>query len=469
MKKPRPGAAEEDGAMAGKFEWRDEYCIGEKKIDKEHQQLFRIVNRLFEYREQDKDRQWTCQEGIKFFKTHALKHFLEEEGYMASIGYEGLEQHKRVHQNFREHILPNLELELEKEAYSPDAVDHFLGVCAGWLVGHTLSEDQAIVGKGARRWGNLLSGEEIEALKKVVIQLQFDMFHLESKLISDLYGGEKFGRGVYYRLVYSRKKNEKKYEVILAFEEVLLINTVGKILGIETNHLDSMLVHASRFTAQQFVGRVMKTFPALDGYELQEEDLLTYEEFQKIFLKSSPQASLLFDTGAGYFSYCTLAPHLLEEGVGKPIMADNAVSLVEAYLKEREADQQNESAKPKLLVVDDSLAIRQNLCNLMSDDYEVLQAGSGISAIRAITLDRPDLVLLDYEMPVCDGRQTLEMMRSEKEFADVPVIFLTGRSDPESVRNVMALKPAGYLLKKFTPAQIKEKIDTFFQQKNSGK
>ena len=88
---------------------------------------------------------------------------------------------------------------------------------------------------------------------------------------------------------------------------------------------------------------------------------------------------------------------------------------------------------------------------------------------RAITLDKPDLVLLDYEMPVCDGRQTLEMMRSEKAFADVPVIFLTSRGDPESVRSVMALKPAGYLLKKFSPEKIKEKIDAFFQQQAVGK
>lgn len=455
--------------MAGKFEWRDEYCLGVKEIDREHQQLFRIVNKLFEYREQEKDRQWTCQEGIKYFKTHALKHFGEEEAYMVSIGYKGLEQHRRVHQNFRENILPALEQELEAEAYSPDAVDHFLGVCAGWLVGHTLSEDQAIAGKGARRWDSLLPEEEIKALKKVVTRMQFDMFHLEARIISDMYGGEKFGRGVYYHLIYGRKKDDKKYEVLLAFEETLLINTVGKILGIETTYLDSMLVHASRYTAQQFVGRVMKMFPSLDGYELKEDSLLTYEEFQQVFQKTAPQASMLFDTGAGYFSYCTIAPHLLEVGVGKPLLRENAASQVEEYLKEREESLQREAAKPKLLLVDDSMAIRQSLSQMMAEDYEVLQAGSGVAAIRAITLDKPDLVLLDYEMPVCDGRQTLEMMRSEKAFADVPVIFLTSRGDPESVRSVMALKPAGYLLKKFSPEKIKEKIDAFFQQQAVGK
>jgi len=449
--------------MAAQFEWRDEYCLGVKEIDNAHRQLFYIINQLLDHHE--KDSEWVCQEGIRFFKVYALKHFAEEESYMASIGYEDLEQHKRVHEVFREGIFLALEQEVERAEYAPEAVDHFLGVCAGWLIGHTLTEDQAIVGRGTRRWNALLPDEEIEALHNAVTQQQLDMFHTECTMISDRYGGEKFGHGVYYRLVYGNKKDEKKYEVLMAFEEKLLINTIGKILGIAADHLDSMLLHASRFTVQHFVGRVMKSFPSLDAYRLKEENLLTYDEFHEIFLQSTPQASMLFDTGEGYFSYCTIAPHMLKVEVAKPIEANKAASQVKEYLKERESSQKDEKVKPKLLVVDDSLVIRENLRRLLGRDYDVSLANSGISAIRAITLEKPDLVILDYEMPICDGRQTLEMMRSEKEFADIPVIFLTVKSDPESVRSVMALKPEGYLLKQNNLDQIQEKIDAFFQQK----
>ena len=104
---------------------------------------------------------------------------------------------------------------------------------------------------------------------------------------------------------------------------------------------------------------------------------------------------------------------------------------------------------------------------MLSTDYEVLLVDSGVSAIREITLNRPDLILLDYEMPVCDGRQTLEMIRSEETFADIPVIFLTGRNDPESVKKVMSLKPAGYLLKHLKPEDIKNNIDTFFKKRKA--
>ena len=166
----------------------------------------------------------------------------------------------------------------------------------------------------------------------------------------------------------------------------------------------------------------------------------------------------------GYFSYCMIAPHLLEEGVVKPIEARNALSEVEEYLAEREVQKQQESTKRKVLIVDDSATVRHSMEQLLREDYEVAQAESGVAAIRGMTLNRPDLVLLDYEMPVVNGKQTLEMFRLERSFAEIPVIFLTGTDDPVTVRELLSLKPAGYLLKYLKPAEIKQKIDAFFHQ-----
>lgn len=445
--------------MEDQLVWQDSFNIGVESIDKEHQRLFKIINRLFAYGEEKS--QWACQEGVKYFKSHTMKHFEDEEAYMESIGYKGLETHRHIHKEFRENTLPVLERELEETDYAPDSVNHFLGVCAGWLIGHTLTEDQAIAGGRLSQWKDLLPEEDLEALKKVIVQLVFDMFQLESQAISSAYGGEKFGKGVYYRLAYGAKGDEKRQEVIMVFEEKLLINTVGKVMGLQTNKLDTMLVNAARYTARQFVGRVRELVPAFGGQELREENLLSYEQFQKVFEREKPQVSLLFNTsGAGYFAYCVIAPHLLESGVGTPIQAENALTEVQEYLARRE----QASGKRKVLVVDDSMTVRQAMKNLLEEDYEVSMAESGVAAIRTITLDRPDLVLLDYEMPVCDGRQTLEMLRSEEAFADIPVIFLTGRGDPDVVRKLLSLKPAGYLLKYLKPADIKKKIDEIFEK-----
>ena len=458
--------------METQFEWQDEYNIGVESIDKEHQRIFKIINKLFTFREEEKDSQWTCQEGIKYFKGHAIKHFSDEEAYMASIGYEGLEQHQRIHQNFRENTLSALEQELEQTNYSPEAVDHFLGVCAGFLIGHTLTEDQAITGERMSTWKDLLPREEIAAVKKIITQMVFDMFHLESQAISDAYGGEKFGKGVYYRLVFGAGQGEKKQEVIMVFEEKLLINTVGKILGLHTNKLDSMLINAARYTARQFVTRVMEHLPEVHAYELKEENLLSYEQFRKVFDREKPQISLLFNTGgAGYFAYCAIAPHILESGIGTPIENNNAAEEVARYLEQREEQLRQEAVRhlPKVLVVDDSMTVRQSVKQMLEGSYEVALAESGVAAIRTITLNRPDLILLDYEMPVVNGKQTLEMLRLEEAFARIPVIFLTGRDDPEIVRELLALKPAGYLLKYLKPAEIKGKIDSFFEKSKAAK
>jgi len=67
-------------------------------------------------------------------------------------------------------------------------------------------------------------------------------------------------------------------------------------------------------------------------------------------------------------------------------------------------------------------------------------------------------------MPVVNGKQVLEMIRTETEFSDIPVIFLTGKNDRESITQVMGLKPEGYLLKTMKPEDIVKTIDDFFEK-----
>lgn len=448
--------------MSNQLVWKDEFNIGIKIIDDEHQRLFQIINRLFTLIGEGTKNRWACQEGIKYFKTHALKHFEDEEKYMELVGYEELEMHKRLHRDFRENSLPALERELSREDYSPSSVEHFLAVCAGWLIGHTLTEDMAIAGGKISKWGELLPEEELAAIEEVILDLLKNMFQLKGQVISSSYDGEKFGKGVYYRLVFARDEDDEKWEILLVFEDSVLINTVGKLMGIQSDKLDIMLLNAVRYTACQFVRRVMNHYPSIRSYDMTEENLLTYEQFHDIFENKKPQISLLFSTDKGYFSYCVFAPRLLENHLWISLDPANAVSEIEKYLMEKES-----SSKLKVLVVDDSITIRQRIKQLLSPDYDVSAVSSGIAAFRSITLDRPDLILLDYEMPVCDGVHVLKMLHSEKDFADIPVIFLTCKDDKESVKEVLSLKADGYLLKYLNPMDIKKRIDQFFLRKKA--
>ena len=452
--------------MGNQLVWQDRYNIGVEIIDKEHKKLFSILNKLFDFGKQEEKSQWVCQEAVKYFKDHAVKHFTEEEEYMASINYEGLETHKRIHKNFRERTLPALERELEQTDFSGDAVEHFLGVCAGWLIGHTLIEDHAIVEKEVvSQWENLLPEEEQAVIGQTINQHLHDMFQLEPKLVSNCYGGEKFGDGIYYRLIYSTREG-KRWEFLLIFEEKLIISTIGSVMNIQSDAINEMLMNAARYVARQLVDRIRRHFPSADLFEIKEEQLLNYEQFQRIFEKQTPQLSLLFDTGKGYFAYCMVAPNTVQSEGGVSIITDNAMAEVKKYLNRNEVEKRVLSQKKKILVVDDSDFMLKTIQELLSDDYEVILARSGMAAIRDITLNRPDLVLLDYEMPVCDGSQVLGMLRSEKESSDIPVIFLTSRVDRESVKKVIELKPEGYLSKSLQPSDVKREVDHFFEKRS---
>lgn len=144
-----------------------------------------------------------------------------------------------------------------------------------------------------------------------------------------------------------------------------------------------------------------------------------------------------------------------------PINVKNVLEEVDACLNRKEERQ----VKKQILVVDDSGAALRNIKSWLEDKYHVSLANSAAMAIKYLALNRPDLILLDYEMPICDGKQVLEMIRYEKDFASIPVMFLTGKNDKDSVMQVTALKPEGYLLKSMDPAQIVQKIDYFFAKK----
>ncbi|MCM1087787.1 MAG: response regulator [Muribaculaceae bacterium] len=450
--------------MGQQLVWQERFNIGVDIIDKEHKKLFGIINRLFEAEKKEEKSKWKIQEGIKYFKEHAIRHFSEEETYMASIGYMGFETHRRIHDDFRKKTLPALEKELEQTAYSEEAVSHFLGVCAGWLIGHTLTEDHAITGKGISKWSGLLPENEQAVMTKTIAKTVYELLQLEPKIISESYGGEKFGHGIYYRLSYGGN-SEERWETMLVFEEKLIINTLGSIIDAKADELSVLVINVVRYAARQFVQSIKEHFPAADEDEIKEETLLNYDQFQAVFEEHHPQYSVLFDTGEGYFAYCVIAPHLVigESKIGTTIEAENAMDEIQEYLdhNKEEADKKN-----KILVVDDSQFVQQAMKELLGGSYDISLASSGTAAIRCITLDRPDLVLLDYEMPICDGSQVLEMIRAEKEFADIPVIFLTSRVDKESVKKVIALKPAGYFSKMLQPEEVKKGIDDFFQQRN---
>lgn len=109
--------------------------------------------------------------------------------------------------------------------------------------------------------------------------------------------------------------------------------------------------------------------------------------------------------------------------------------------------QEVKSDRKSVLLVDDDKVMLRTLSSALAERYDVRVANSGMSALTLIGKSVPDIIFLDYEMPMCDGKMTMQMMREVDEAKDIPIIFLTGFRDAEHVKEVIGLKPAGYLVK----------------------
>ena len=117
--------------------------------------------------------------------------------------------------------------------------------------------------------------------------------------------------------------------------------------------------------------------------------------------------------------------------------------------------------------MDDSGQMLRTIKGWLEGKYRVSMVNSAVNAITFLSTNTPDLILLDYEMPVCSGPQMLGMIRAEVTTESIPVIFLTSKGDRESVSKVLSLKPQGYLLKTMPPEDIIASIDGFFAKQKA--
>jgi CheY-like chemotaxis protein len=126
-------------------------------------------------------------------------------------------------------------------------------------------------------------------------------------------------------------------------------------------------------------------------------------------------------------------------------------------------DEEFELARRKsILIVDDDPAYLGLVREWLRGTYKVYMANSGLQAIKWLGKNKVDLILLDHEMPITSGPQVLEMLRNDEETKSIPVMFLTGKGDKESVMKVVSLRPEGYFLKNIQKAELLEKLNEYF-------
>jgi two-component system, chemotaxis family, chemotaxis protein CheY len=119
------------------------------------------------------------------------------------------------------------------------------------------------------------------------------------------------------------------------------------------------------------------------------------------------------------------------------------------------------------LIVDDSSVMRKIVERALRQAGislgEVLEASSGVEALKLLGHKRVDLILSDINMPNMDGLEFLRQLRAQSLAPDVPVVMITTESSEEHVRDAIAAGAQGYIRKPFTPDQVKDRILPLFE------
>lgn len=292
--------------MSKEAEWDRRFNIGVDSIDNAHRKLFSIVRKLIHLSRDENNGPWACAEGIKYFKNYTIEHFADEEAYMQSIGYQGYEIHKHLHDDMRYKTLPALEKDLTESNYSQESIQHFLGICLGWLTAHILIEDRAITGKISNRWKTDSTSADIDALETALTATIQEIFRLQTDVISEHYSGADFGNSLIIQLLYLSVTGEK-IRIFMLLEESLVLRAVGNMLDMPLTKIDNLVMGAGKELALRIVKQLGIHCHRPSQYQLESSHFMTPEQFRKTFYLEIFDYSLLLNTGHGYFAFCLKA------------------------------------------------------------------------------------------------------------------------------------------------------------------
>lgn len=127
-------------------------------------------------------------------------------------------------------------------------------------------------------------------------------------------------------------------------------------------------------------------------------------------------------------------------------------------------DSKTAGGRRHILVVDDDPRMLKLIKAYLADQYDVATAINGKVALKFLETKKTDLILLDYEMPGENGARILEKLRLNPDTVDLPVIFLTGVSDRDKIKEVLSLKPQGYLLKPVSRGKLSTSIKSILER-----
>lgn len=126
--------------------WKEKYKIGVPLIDAQHEELFARVTTFVETLRSDKawdEKVNSVNDTLGFMKDYVVTHFRDEEAYQEEIGYPGLDEHRKTHQDMVSYV-GSISEQYEQNGYKEITMQQFAGKLVTWLVNHVVADDQKI-------------------------------------------------------------------------------------------------------------------------------------------------------------------------------------------------------------------------------------------------------------------------------------------------------------------------------------
>jgi putative two-component system response regulator len=116
--------------------------------------------------------------------------------------------------------------------------------------------------------------------------------------------------------------------------------------------------------------------------------------------------------------------------------------------------------KKSILIADDMKSNLMVLYHMLRQDYTIYVARNGLEAIARANEYLPDLILLDILMPEMDGYAVITALKSSDKTQHIPVVFITGLSEPEEKEKGLSLGAVDFIVKPFNPAIVRELVQS---------
>jgi CheY-like chemotaxis protein len=193
--------------------------------------------------------------------------------------------------------------------------------------------------------------------------------------------------------------------------------------------------------------------PIMDGFK-------TLEQFQKI--EECINVPVVLVTGRRDKTTILNSSMMGVDGyLAKPVDKETLVNKVREICDSREIKQD----KKTVLMIDDDMSYLKQVNSLLKDNYNVIMINSAKLALNYLISHTPDIILLDYQMPLYNGANVMNMIQKNNPNKRIPVIILSSALNREALADCYAYSPAGYLVKPASKEVLIDNIEKVLNNK----